>query len=136
MVCNINLIGVLWKESNTKINILLQIVKLCYKMICIGGGGCMDIKIGDTKTLDATRKNVKTIDRYPALRTISLIYKYIGYLVITMVLIIFITLILDKKTTEAILILLGSSILILAIFAFSEFIHLFIDIEENTRQRK
>ena len=96
----------------------------------------MDIKIGDTKTLDATRKNVKTIDRYPALRTISLIYKYIGYLVITMVLIIFITLILDKKTTEAILILLGSSILILAIFAFSEFIHLFIDIEENTIQRK
>ena len=98
----------------------------------------MDVKIGDMEIQNTMKKDIKITNRYPALKIISLIYQIIGYLTSGMVLIIFIGLIIDKKTIgiDDILTLSGSLIIILAIFAFSEFVRLFIDIEENTRQKK
>jgi hypothetical protein len=72
--------------------------------------------------------------KYPALRTISDIYKIFGFVVIMFTVIIAIILVNFSFGFSLIAIVVGALIVISA-FAISEAIKVFIDIEENTRLR-
>lgn len=72
--------------------------------------------------------------KYPALRTISVVYQAFGYLMMFAVVIIAIILG-QENITSAIIALIGGILTILGVFAVAELIKLFIDIEYNTRTK-
>lgn len=73
-----------------------------------------------------------TVQKYPALRTISEIYKIFGWLIIVATLIIAFVLGQGSAIFALIAIIIGA-LIVLGVFAVAESIKVFIDIEHNTR---
>ncbi|MFN4074686.1 MAG: hypothetical protein ACK4HC_02125 [Cloacibacterium sp.] len=91
------------------------------------------------KKLINTTKNHKptsfSIDKYPALKTISKIYEIFAWIIVLITLIITIISIKDSFLL-GLGILIAGGIIALGLFAIAESIKVFVDIEYNTRQKK
>jgi hypothetical protein len=102
---------------------------------------CYEKEIGAMKKAvaeRATKIEVGSVDidntekKYPALRTISLIYKIFGWLIIIATLIVAFVLGQGSGIFALIAIIVGA-LIVLGVFAVAETIMVFIDIEHNTR---
>jgi hypothetical protein len=106
---------------------------------------CYEKEIGAVKNAEAERTNKieigsPSIDndekRYPALRTISGIYKVVGWLIIVATVIVAVALLAQDVAIFAVIALVIGALIVLGVFAAAESIMVIIDIEHNTRTKK
>ncbi len=105
---------------------------------------CYEKEIGAVKNAEAERTNKieigsPSIDndekRYPALRTISGIYKVIGWLIVVATVIVAYAAGQEDAILAVIALVIGA-LIVLGVFAAAESIMVIIDIEHNTRTKK
>ncbi|MCF8363622.1 MAG: hypothetical protein K9G70_13475 [Prolixibacteraceae bacterium] len=80
-------------------------------------------------------KIIITQNRYPALKTISDLYKFLSWLVLISAAAALLYFLAEEKVKMGIISLVGGGVIALGLAAISEIIKVFIDIEYNTRNK-
>ncbi len=131
------------KHNSTDIESMLSVA--LKEIGCNSYDECYEKEIGAVKNAEAERTNKieigsPSIDndekRYPALRTISGIYKVVGWLIIVATVIVAVALLAQDVAIFAVIALVIGALIVLGLFATAESIMVIIDIEHNTRTKK
>jgi hypothetical protein len=130
------------KHNSTDIESMLSVA--LKEIGCNSYDECYEKEIGAVKNAEAERTNKieigsPSIDndekRYPALRTISGIYKVIGWLIVVATVIVAYAAGQEDAILAVIALVIGA-LIVLGVFAAAESIMVIIDIEHNTRTKK